>query len=77
MIGEGEGKGRVYKREALNGNEFKLHHKVMPLVQGKTLIMEVGRPHVKCVKLPSQQENREKSISNLSGRTRLEYGLHK
>lgn len=43
----------------MNGNEFKLHHKVLPLVK-----KEVGRPHVKCVKLPSLQDIKGKSISN-------------
>lgn len=47
----------------MNGNEFKLPHKVLPLVKRKTLIMEVGRPHVKCVKLPSLQDIKGKSIS--------------
>lgn len=32
----------------------------MPLVKMKTLKVEVGRPHVKCVKLTSLQSIKEK-----------------
>ena len=47
----------------------------MPLVKIKTLKVEVGKPHVKCVKLTSLQAIKAKCISNLSGRAGLEYGL--
>lgn len=71
-VREREGEGRDYKRGALNENESKLHHKVMPLVKRKTLKVEIGRPCVKYMPLPSLQDGKEKCISHLSG---LDSGL--